>query len=76
MQCEIMLKCNARVVYFPHRLSLFNCRSCRQEHLSQLFSNVVSDFKKLKTCDEAWIYILLVSIKHRLLYFLLHNLVF
>lgn len=55
MQCEIMLKCNARVVYFPHRLSLFNCRSCRQEHLSQLFSNVVSDFKKLKTCDEAWI---------------------
>lgn len=22
---------------------------------SQLFSNVVSDLKKLKTCDEAWI---------------------
>lgn len=48
MQCEIMLKCNARVVYFPHRLSLFNCRSCRQEHSSQLFFNVVSGFKKIK----------------------------
>lgn len=56
MQCEIMLKCNARVVYFPHRLSLFNRRSCRQEHLFPIiFYNVVSDFKKLKTCDEAWI---------------------